>query len=138
MTSTSSSLGSRLSATKQHLEEVRLRREAATLATNRTVITEFFQSARRTWTEDILEDKLPETALIPQSVVDIVDPENYGARINDIAHPGHLFNDLWQELMNWATSEGLAVRLEFTPNDADSCDLALLVDVADNEGAERN
>jgi hypothetical protein len=132
MTSTSASLGNRLSATKKHLEEARLRREAAALAADRAVVAEYFQSVRRTWSEDIQEDKLPETALLPQHVIDIVDPENYGARINDIAHPGHLFNDQWRELMDWATSEGLAVRLEFTPNDADSCDLVLLVDVAED------
>ena len=131
MTATYTTLGERLRATRKHLEDVRRKREEAALAADRNVVEDYFGAVRNTWSEDILDDKVPEAAIIPQHVIDILDPDNYGARINDIAHPGHAFNTQWQSLMDWATGEGLSVRLEFTPNNSDSCDLALFVDAAD-------
>lgn len=131
MTSANLTLGERLRATKLQNEDLRIKREAAALAAEGTLVSDYFQSVRTRWADDIVAGKVPEMDVLPAHVIDIIDPESYGARINDIANPCHRFNKQWQELIDWAIAEGLSIQLEFTPNDADSCDLALLVDVAD-------
>jgi hypothetical protein len=123
-------LGAQLLATKTHRDETRRKREEATRAAEKTAVEEYFEAVMQSWTEDIQEGRIPEMAILPQPIVDILDPESSGVRAQDIAHPCHTFYPQWERLMDWATNEQLAVRLDFTLTDSDSCDLALLVDAA--------